>query len=77
VEEVADDDSGRQLDERDGDADLDGDDARDEHDRRQHRSKLNRVHPAPPNMSVEAISPGAGGSARASSRWQATIPVCD
>jgi hypothetical protein len=59
VEDVADDDAERELDERHGDAGLDGDDARHEHDRRQHRAELNRVHLAPPPF-VEAISPEGG-----------------
>ena len=65
LEDVADDDAERQLDERDGDARLDRHHARNEHDRRQRCGQLNRVHPAPPlrvaRRSVEAISPGAGG----------------
>jgi hypothetical protein len=64
VEDVPSNNSERQFDQRDGDAELDGNDARDEHDRgedccefdRAHVDLLLRVY----GRSVEAISPMVG-----------------
>ena len=43
-EDVAGDDAEGELDESDRDSHLDGDDARQQHDRPEHGGKLNRVH---------------------------------